>query len=284
MSKNRFALVGTNLSLVGVVLVLFVQMSSDSWRVNASCDGGSTVSGSISAPAGSHVIHVVVTYHVPGSSDWLPVPGASQTLNVTGSGPHAFGPLDVSATPVEANSIRVEIEVEGDPTNEKSESFKPCGGATPVPTQSPTQPPPTATQPPPTATQPVSTATAPVGTATQPPSTATQPPGTATQPPSTATQPPGTATQPPSTSTQPPGTATQPAFAATATRTPISEQGGRQVTPTPTLIPSIRGIPSAGDGGLLAQHRTSFTVLGVALIIAGFALIASRGFVDARRV
>jgi hypothetical protein len=57
-----------------------------------------------------------------------------------------------------------------------------------------------------------------------------------------------------------------------------------QPTPVPTQTTQIRGIPSAGDGGLLAQHRTSFTVLGVALVIGGVALIAGRGVVDARRI
>ncbi len=305
MKPGPFLWVGMNLSVAGVLMVLLVQLTGgDSWRVVASCDDESTVSGSIAAEAGSHVIEVFVTYHVPGSSEWLPVPGASQTLTVEGPGPHSFGPLDVSATPLEANSIRVEIEVAGNPTNAKSESFTPCGPPLSTATQTPatstqppstaTQPPPTSTQPPSTATQPIATSTAPVSTATQPPPTSTQPPSTATQPPPTSTQPPSTATQPPPTSTQPPSTATQPvatsttpasAGAATATPTLISEERGVVTQVTPTVPPggSIRGIPNAGDGGLLAEHRTSLTVLGIGLIFLGMMLMVGRGLVDVRR-
>jgi hypothetical protein len=250
-----------HLSVVGVLLVLFVQLSTDSWTVEASCSSGTTVSGSITDGEGSHLIEVFVTYHVPGSAVWLRVPGASQTLSVEGPGPHSFGPLDVSATPAEANAIRVEIEVDGDPTNEKSESFPPCAGPSPTPTHT--------------------------STSTQPTSTSTQPTPTSTsQPTSTATQPPPTSTsQPTSTATQPVSTATQIASLVTATlpAAPTSQIAGVAATPTATPAVSIRGIPNAGDGGLLAEHRTSLTVLGIGLIFFGMALVATRGLVDGRR-
>jgi hypothetical protein len=46
---------------------------------------------------------------------------------------------------------------------------------------------------------------------------------------------------------------------------------------------TIRGIPNAGDGGLLAEHQTSLTVLGVGLIFFGMMLMVGRGLVDVRR-
>ena len=261
MVRSRFFWVGMHLSVVGIVVVFIAQSSPESWRVEASCQDGS-VMGSITAEPGSHTIEVFVTFHVPGDSDWLEVPGASQTLIVEGTGPHSFGPLDVSATPPEANSIRVELDVRGNPTNEKSESFKPC-----APSATPTQPSDTPTQPSDTPTQPS-------GTATQPSGSATQPSGTATQPPATRT--PRPTQTPRASATTPPGSTLAPTL--------ISEVGGTVTLATVTATPEaiVLGPPGSGDGGLLARHRTSLTVLGAALVFLGVTLIAARGMVDAR--
>lgn len=249
MARGRFLWFGLHLSLAGGLLILFAQLAdgADSWSVSASCGDGATVSGSITSPPGSHTIHVAVTYHVPGGSDWLAVSGASATLNVEGAGPHGYGPLDVSATPAEANSIRVEIDVTGDPTNEKSESFKPCRGVTPEPTAT--------------------------DTSTPEPSETVKP--SPTQPKETETPRPTPSDTPvPSPSvTEPPA----------ETPSPITEISATVSQPTSTATPMVRGIPSAGSGGLLDQHRTSLTALGVGLIFLGMALVASRGLADARR-
>jgi hypothetical protein len=254
MTATRIFWVGLNVIAVGaLLLVLTLRASADAWNVVASCQNGQ-VSGSVSSDPGSHIISVFVTYHIPGNDEWIPAPGASQTLNVQGTGPHNYGPLNISSVPANANSIRVEIDVTGHPTQEKSQSFKPCQ-ADPTQTPSPTASPTTPVQTP--------TSTSAVPTNTPVPSTNTPIPSTATQIPATAT-----------------------AVTLAPTATTVTSIGGVVATPTAPApqTTQIRGIPSAGDGGLLAQHRTSFTVLGVALVIAGVALIAGRGVVDARRI
>ena len=313
MIQRRLLAVGIPLVLFGGALVVFAQVSAGAWHVEASCDGpNGSVSGTITAESGSHEIEVFVTYHIPADGDWHRVAGAGQILNAEGTGPHRFGPLDVTATPPEANAIRVEIIVTGHSTNEKSDSFGPCGGA-PVATSTAHSPTHTSTSQPATATaQPASSLTppptntaisAPTGIPTQATSPTLSPSSTAVststsiavqssptpQPTNTAIS---TATsvvaQPTSSPTPSPThtaivSPTTPGSAQlTATRT--SEVSGRvsTATPTATLSP-IPGLapPSSGNGGLIAD-RTSLTLLGLGLMVIGTGLIAARGFADAR--
>ena len=296
MTRRRFLWLGIHLSVVGGVLIFLGQASAASWRVEASCEGEASVSGFITAESGSHTIEVVVTYHVPGDGVWHKVPGAVQTLNVEGTGPHRFGPLDVSATPSEANAIRVEIDVTGDPTKEKSDSFKPCGSAptntsTPQPTDTSTAKP-TGSSP----TQPVSTSTQPAKTSTARPTHTSTPRPTNTstpRPTNTSTPRPTTISTPRPTNTSTPSPTSTATALATApfgvvqspTATPISEVRGTVTTATssPTPTPMLLGPPASGSGGLLAAHRTSLTVFGLGLLVLGVALIGARGLVDDRQ-
>jgi hypothetical protein len=160
------------------------------------------------------------------------------------------------------------------------------------PPPKPTKPPHTATTAPSPTKAPHTATTAP--SPTKPPHTATtapsptKPPHTATTAPS-PTSPPATATSVPSptrTPVTPLATSTAPAVViASPTVSPTIQVAGVVATPTPPppQMPGVTGLPRAGDGGVLAQHRTSLTVLGVALMVLGVGLVAGRGLADSRR-
>jgi hypothetical protein len=45
----------------------------------------------------------------------------------------------------------------------------------------------------------------------------------------------------------------------------------------------ITQVPNAGDGGLLAQHKTGVAILGILFVILALGMIAARGALDAER-
>ncbi len=201
--------------------------------------GSVTVSNSSNATV-SATIPLQLMQHIPpsrgGPSQFTPVPGGAISVPVTvpahGQVTADFGPVSTSAVSPLANALRVDTNTALAPqlNPEKSDSFAPCGVATPTETPSATATPaPTLTPTPviPTATH-TSTPTSVVPTPTHTPTPALTP--TPTVPPtSTSTQ-----TPPSPTPTLTP--APSPSPSETPTATP---------TPTPTPSPSPSGTPTA---------------------------------------
>lgn len=91
------------------------------------CDSEGNVVGMFTfSPSPSTVAFTVfLTYHVPGSGVFLPVPGGSASFAVGSTSPVSFT-LSTAGLPAEANTMRIESSL----TNEKSDSFLCNEGAT----------------------------------------------------------------------------------------------------------------------------------------------------------
>ncbi len=91
-----------------------------------------TVSVTVASPP--FTFDLFVMEHFPASGDWFLVPGSTQQLTETQSGPYNFGPLDTSMAVLGANTFRVQTDdgVLGDLgfNNAKSASVSPCSSTT----------------------------------------------------------------------------------------------------------------------------------------------------------
>ena len=121
MAAGLAVLIALAIGLTGAALLgQHRSANADSSPYSFSCDAQGNVSGTLSfspSPATASFT-VFLTYHVPGSSVFLPVPGGSETFVAGSTSPVSFM-LDASGVPSNANTIRIESSI----TNEKSNSF-----------------------------------------------------------------------------------------------------------------------------------------------------------------